>query len=237
VTADPLVLVAEVDRATERLLRTAATLDDTAVAGPSLLPGWTRGHVLTHLARNADSLVNLLTSARTGERVPQYPSRQAREDGIAAGAGRGAAEQVADLRAASARFAEAVAGMPPQAWTATVGDPDHPEPAARVPWRRLREVELHHVDLDAGYRPADWPAAFGQRLLHEVVTTVGGRPGAPALVLRPTDGPELTIGEPGAAPTVTGPVAAVVAWLTGRSGGEGLTVTPDGTLPTPPEWS
>ena len=54
-TADPLVLIAEVDRATARLLATARTLDDDAVRAPSPLPGWTRGHVLTHVARNADS--------------------------------------------------------------------------------------------------------------------------------------------------------------------------------------
>ncbi len=33
---------------------------------PSLLPGWTRGHVLTHIARNADSFVRVLEAARSG---------------------------------------------------------------------------------------------------------------------------------------------------------------------------
>ena len=51
--------------------RAAAELDPGQVAGPSRLPGWSRGHVLSHLARNADALVNLLTWARTGiEAVP-----------------------------------------------------------------------------------------------------------------------------------------------------------------------
>ncbi|TDB70584.1 maleylpyruvate isomerase N-terminal domain-containing protein, partial [Micromonospora sp. KC721] len=73
-TTDPLLLTGELADATARLLRTAETLDAQAVGAPSLLPGWTRGHVLTHLARNADGFVNLLTSARTGERIPQYAS-------------------------------------------------------------------------------------------------------------------------------------------------------------------
>ena len=49
------------------------------MAGPSLLPGWSRGHVLTHLARNADGAVNLLTWARTGVETPQYVSQEQRE--------------------------------------------------------------------------------------------------------------------------------------------------------------
>ena len=44
-------------------------------AGPSLLPGWTRAHVLAHVAGNADALVNLLTWARTGEETPMYASQ------------------------------------------------------------------------------------------------------------------------------------------------------------------
>src|SRR4051812_32675009 len=97
-TTDPLAMLAEVDRATKRLLTRLERLDDAAIAGPSLLPGWTRGHVLTHLARNADSYVNLLTWARTGVPTPQYPSPQARVADIEAGAGRPAVVQVADLR-------------------------------------------------------------------------------------------------------------------------------------------
>ncbi|MDP9404828.1 MAG: maleylpyruvate isomerase N-terminal domain-containing protein, partial [Actinomycetota bacterium] len=47
--------IALVAGATERLLTTTAGLGDDAVAGPSALPGWSVGHVLGHLARNADS--------------------------------------------------------------------------------------------------------------------------------------------------------------------------------------
>ena len=56
--------------ATERLLATADALTGDQVREPSLLPGWTRGHVLTHVARNADGLRNLLIWARTGTEIP-----------------------------------------------------------------------------------------------------------------------------------------------------------------------
>lgn len=236
-TSDPLLLTGELDEATARLLRTVAALGADDVAAPSLLPGWTRAHVLTHLARNADAFVNLLTSARTGEEIPMYASPEARSADIEAGAGRGPADLMDDLRRSAQRFTAAVAEMPVEAWGATVQARRGPWPAAMLVWGRLREVEVHHVDLGVGYRPADWPDAFAQRLLHEVATGLAGDPAAPAMVLR-FDGVrhELVVGDPEGAPTVTGPAPELAAWLTGRSAGEVLTVTPDGPLPTPPEW-
>lgn len=236
-TADPLSLLPEVDRATDRLLRTAQGLDEAAVSGPSLLPGWSRGHVLTHLARNADSCVNLLTWARTGVVTPAYRDPMQRERDIEAGAHRPLAEQVTDLRQAAARFAAAADEMPPEAWSALLDITGSPQPAAFVVWRRLREVEVHHVDLNAGYRPTDWPEAFSHRLLHEVVADMTGRDEFPPLVLRPGDaGHRLVVGEPDGAPTVSGPAWALAGWLIGRLPHDGLTVEPDVPLPTPPSW-
>ena len=63
--------LASVRDATERLLTAAAKLDNAAVTDQSRLPGWTRGHVLAHLARNADALVNVL------EGRPMYASAEA----------------------------------------------------------------------------------------------------------------------------------------------------------------
>jgi maleylpyruvate isomerase len=236
VTVDPLVLMTEVDRATERLLRTAADLDDAAVAAPSKLPGWTRGHVLTHVARNADAYTNLLIWARTGVETPPYATPTARAEGIEAGAGRSAAEQLADIRTAHGRFADAAAAMPVDSWAFVL--PVTGLPAAAVPWARLREVEVHHVDLAAGYTPDDWSEAFAQRLLREIVGKVSAAtPPPPALVLRP-DGVDhpLTIGRPDGAPTVAGPTRSLAAWLAGRGDGAGLEVSPDGPLPAPPKW-
>jgi maleylpyruvate isomerase len=239
VTYDPLALAVDVERATGRLLTNVATLDDAAVTGPSLLPGWTRGHVLTHLARNADGAVNLLTWARTGVETPQYASWDRREEDIAAGADRPVADQVADLTAASQRLARAVADMPPAAWANVVRWTGGGEaPAARVMWSRLREVEIHHVDLDIGYTPADWPEAFMLRMLRSLARDFGERDDGPRLVVRsPEVGPDLPIGSGASAPVVSGAGAAVVAWLIGRSNGETLTMAPPGPLPAVPTWS
>jgi maleylpyruvate isomerase len=233
-TADPLVLLPEIDRATARLLETARKLDDAAVAAPSLLPGWTRGQILTHLARSGDGCINLLTWARTGVETPAYATPEQRDTDIQAGAGRPAADILADVTAAARRFDEAVAQTPPQAWTATVVMRGKQIPAAYITWVRLREVEVHHVDLDAGYRTADWPDAFVHRLLHEVAADLAD--GMSPVRLHATDlDHELTIGRDPAT-TVSGPGHAIAAWLTGRDRGDGLTTTPEGPLPTVPIW-
>ncbi|MEV4349756.1 maleylpyruvate isomerase family mycothiol-dependent enzyme [Actinoplanes sp. NPDC049596] len=232
-TMDPLVLLTDVDRATEELLRTAADLDPAAVAQASLLPGWTVGHVLTHVARNADAYVNLLTWARTGVETPAYPSPEAREAGIQEGAGRPLREQLEDIRAAHDRFADAGAAMPAEAWAFFL--PATGQSAAAVPWARLREVTVHHVDLGLAYTPSDWSEAFSLRLLREIVTGAGA--GWPAMQLRPY-GIEhaLTIGAAENPPVIGGPTKSLAAWLAGRADGADLTVSPDGELPKPARW-
>jgi maleylpyruvate isomerase len=207
VTADPLILMPEVERATSRLLDTVRKLDDTALGAPSLCAGWTRGHVVAHLARNAFGYVNLFAWARTGVETPMYPSREARDADIEAGAFRPLDEQLADLVAAHAAFVAALDEMPPSAWSAVVRlGGGTPVPAAMVVWSRLCEVEIHHVDLSAGYAPADWPPGFATRLLHELTVPAG----------------------------VTGPDYALAAWLLGR--GDGAELTAPGGLPPVPDW-
>lgn len=137
--------------ATARLTGDVSRLTDADVREPSLLPGWTRGHVLTHLARNAEGGARLLGWARTGIPSYEYPSVAARAAAIEAGAARSAAVLVADVRATATALAEAAAQMPPGAWqnlvTWTTGQQT---PAEMVARSRLAEVLIHHVDLVAG---------------------------------------------------------------------------------------
>jgi maleylpyruvate isomerase len=158
----------QIDRATERLLGTIGGLTDDDIRQASLLPGWTRGHVLTHIARTGDALCNLLRWARTGVPTPAYPSQQARDAAIETGAGRGVAELLADVTKSAGDFRSEATDMPEQAWQRMVRVLDYNEfPASQVLVRRLVEVELHHVDLDAGYGPGDWPTRFAELDLGE----------------------------------------------------------------------
>src|SRR3954452_11064204 len=81
-----------------RLFATIDGLGEDGVRAPSRLPGWTVGHLLTHIARNADSLTRRMVAAARDEIGDQYPGGAAgRAAEIEAGAGRPAAELVADV--------------------------------------------------------------------------------------------------------------------------------------------
>jgi maleylpyruvate isomerase len=232
--------LASIAAATGRLLATAGMLADAQVREPSLLPGWTRGHVLTHIARNADGLANLLRGAQTGIEAPMYASAEARAAAIEAGAGRTAASLAADVAAAADAFASQAAGLPAQAWAAQVRRlAGPPFPAYGVLQIRLSEVEIHHVDLAAGYQPGDWPDGFVTDALARVADSFAGRADTPACLVAPDGaGAVFRIGRDGPAPAqVHGPPATLLAWLTGRGRGDGLRVTGDDpTLPVLPAW-
>ena len=71
----PIELLAEFHASTDRLLAglDADSWTDTDVAAPSRCDGWTRGHVLSHIARNADGITGTLEGALRGEIVARYP--------------------------------------------------------------------------------------------------------------------------------------------------------------------
>lgn len=241
--SDPAALQDQVAAAGRRVLATATRISDGEVAGPSLLPGWSRGHVLTHIARNADGLRNLLIWARTGTETPQYASPQAREDAIRAGAARTSAELAADISASAEAFLGTASTLGAAAWQASVAGLRGPaHPAWVVLWRRLSELEIHHVDLDAGYGPDDWPGSFVRELLGEVSMAFDGRDEAePAELTDMTTGLTYRIGTAGATAAeprcfVSGPGGPLLAWLLGRGDGTELTVQPGGRLPAVPAW-
>jgi maleylpyruvate isomerase len=204
-------------------------LSDADLAADSALPGWSRAHVVAHLARNADALVNLLTWARTGVETPMYPSRAARDAGIEATAALPPAELRSDYVASCARLSHEIETMPAEAWTAQVrSGQGAPIPAADVPWMRAKEVWVHGTDLDAGLAFADLPADFCTALVDDVLGLFAARDQSPDVAVVATDVDRTwSYGDA----TVEGPVSAVAAWLT-RGDGSGL----DGDVPPLPAW-
>jgi maleylpyruvate isomerase len=166
--------------ATAALIKNISKVTEADARGVSLLPGWTRGLVLTHLARNAEGGVRLLDWARTGVPGYEYPSAAARAAAIDDGASRPAEILIADVGATAAAFAGAVAAMQPGDWqqliTWTIGGQTRAEHVAHS---RLGEVLIHHVDLDLGYRPGSWPAAFVREMFPAVVRRLTERGLAP----------------------------------------------------------
>ena len=177
-----------------RLLDTAGSLDEAGVRAPSRLEGWSVGHVLTHLARNADSHTRMLRAALRGEAVEQYAGgSDERAGAIAAGGHRLEAELKVDLVRATSELEDAWAAMTPMAWDGHGLSRGRPWPCRALPYFRWREVEIHHVDLGTGYEPDDWPEEYVRRELPRLLATVPGR--LPDPVQR----------------------RGLLAWLTGRS--------------------
>jgi maleylpyruvate isomerase len=204
---------------TELLTSTVDELTDEELAGPSLLPGWTRAHLVGHLARNADALVNLLDWARTGVETPMYPNPESRQDDIERSAKQPPAELRADLSNGIVRLDEAVRAMPEDAWQAEVRtNRGRPVPGAEVPWMRVREVWVHTVDLAGAATFADVPTDVGAALLTDAFFFAGRQPEAPAVRLVATDAElELRLGNPGGEPTeVRAPVRELLPWALGR---------------------
>ncbi|MEU5364456.1 maleylpyruvate isomerase family mycothiol-dependent enzyme [Streptomyces sp. NPDC005925] len=213
--------------ATERLLDAVGKLDNASVTESSRLPGWTRGHVLAHLARNADALVNVLRGR------PMYVSAEARDADIERDAPRALDAHLTDVRDSAARFQDT--GAAPADWSRTVelrnGVTDT---AARVPFRRWVEVELHHVDLGIGYELDDLPEEFTQRETGFLADRFAGHPDVPPTRLSDGTRAWRTGREAGGAQTtVTGSPADLLGWLAGRRDGSALTAV-GGPLPALP---
>lgn len=234
----PTAHIRAVDHATQRLLEVADGLDESAARTASLLPGWTRAHVLTHLARNADALVNLLTWARTGVEHPMYASKEDRDADIHKGAARHLRLILEDLAAAAGRFGHAVRTMPSDGWAAEVASATGKRiPAPEIPRMRLLEVWVHLADLDHGVTFDDIPQDDLEGLINDGVRQFAGRADLPSLSLRTDfdDGrsSEWQLGN-GDSPAheVRGRLGAVLGWLLGRTGPERLTGNP----PDLPRW-
>ncbi|MFD7263566.1 maleylpyruvate isomerase family mycothiol-dependent enzyme [Streptomyces sp. NPDC059874] len=219
-----------VRESTDRLLTAVAKLDNAALAEESLLPGWTRGHILAHLARNADALVNVF------EGRPMYESATGRDADIERDAGRPLEEQLTDVRDSAARFL--ATSEPDQDWSRTVelrnGVTDL---ASNVPFRRWVEVELHHVDLNIGYELSDLPEEFTDREIAFLADRWSGRPEVPPVTLKTYHGDQVwhTGGSEGTPVTLTGSPDELLGWLAGRGlKGAHLTLEAGDSLPELP---
>jgi maleylpyruvate isomerase len=201
---------------------------DADVHSPSLLPDWTRGHVLTHIARNADGIARTLSGALRGERLERYPDGVAgRNADIEAGAGRPVGELLLDVEQSADRLDRLFAAVADQdGWDLECDD----RTAGEYVSGRWREVEIHRVDLGGSFGASDWPAAFVRYLLPQLLAGLDERvPAGTAVRIEVTPEDSVTTdlggsvwtcgdGEPAA---VTGPDWAVLAWLLGRSAAAG----------------
>jgi maleylpyruvate isomerase len=148
---------------------------------------------------------------------------------------------VAELREWIAESATALVGdldtLPGTSWDAKIITAQGlTRPAREIPWMRVREVYVHTVDLGAGTSFADLPADFNAALLDDITARRSSVGKSPALTVTASDtGRSWTVTGATDPVAVTGSVADLTAWLSGRplSGLAGPAGTP---LPELPAW-
>jgi maleylpyruvate isomerase len=219
---DVLAQRAAIDAATEQLMVGLAGLDDALAAAPSRLPGWNRAMLITHLARNADGIRGMIAGAAEGHVAAMYPAGPAgREADIAAGRQRRAAALLDDLRHAATRLREWCGFLDQAQWQLPGLAPSGEVPLWCMLVARWREVEVHHLDLDLGYDPSDWPEDFVVSELDAAAADMPRRlPTGVSLRLVATDGlgswDGQGAGETNSDFTVAAPGYALLAWLLER---------------------
>lgn len=226
-THDELTVVRDlVAHATQRLLGDTIGLSDEQWREPSRLPDWTRGHVATHLARNADAIRRLATWAASGRRQEMYASAGARDAEIEQGSARPGLELQVDLDTSAGLLTESFGALDQSdQWSEQVeGRGGRLVPARLLPLMRLAEIVLHHIDLDCGYDAGDVEPDTALWLLQLAAHRMSALPDYPPLTLQPDGADPVEVG-PAAAErvTVSGPAAALLGLVTRRGDASGLT--------------
>lgn len=200
------VPVLETTFAHRRFIAAVSGLTPAELAMPTALPGWTRGHVIAHVADGIRAFAELTEAALRGEIVPLFPGgvdeRNTRIEKFAA------APDLMDRLEDGIRGLEAAwARAQPADWRRPVrfrnGD------LAGTVFARWRETWIHLVDCAVGVTPADWPEPLAAHAIDFLVTRV---PDGVALVATdtghrwgPADGEQ-----------VSGTVRDLAAWVAGR---------------------
>ncbi|MGW0173301.1 maleylpyruvate isomerase family mycothiol-dependent enzyme [Rhodococcus sp. NPDC003322] len=212
-----------------------AGLDEAGLAAPSGLPGWSRRHLVAHVAANAEALGNLVHWAESGITTPMYASPDARAQGIEEGARRPAAELLSWAPASAEKLEAEMDRLTDEQWSRPIVTAQgRTVPATEIPWLRTREVCVHAVDLGTGTTFADLPADFLAALGDDIVAKRSAAP-AVALRLEATDA-DIAWDLPGtdAAVTVAAPLADLIAYLSGRAAD--LSTTDGSPAPALPAW-
>ena len=221
-------------RGTAYFAQRLADLSDRDLDADSLLPGWSRRHLVAHVGYNAAALCRLMDWASTGTETPMYASadQRAREIDEGSSLNAGALRNLFDHTVA--RLDAKWRHLPPAAWSTQVRTAQgRVVPATETVWMRTREVWIHAVDLGSGGRFGDFPPVVLKSLLADIVDAWRRNDRGAGLVLT-VDGCRPIVLPPGPrTTTVSGPLPAVVRWAAGR-GTVGVSI--DGDAEGPPRW-
>jgi maleylpyruvate isomerase len=246
-TTDPQLTAAllQARRGTAFFARKLNELSDAELDEESLLPGWTRRHIAAHVGYNARAIARLIEWAATGVETPMYPSPGARNDEISFGATLSPIALRNLFDHSAVHLSVEWRDLPAQAWEREVRTAQgRLVPASETIWMRSREVWVHAVDLNNGAAFSDIPQNVLTRLLDDITSAWASRGtdeglvvqvGPPVIAAPVPPVHQSSLGTPAEAPiTVTGSLAGLVRWATGRGivevaaskGGVALAKTP-----------
>jgi len=226
----PHDLLAGVYGAHRRLLGLAAAVDDETLSRPSLLPGWTIGHVLTHLADGARTQADLVDTAAESSATTRATAAEpvpARLNGRSAAAA-GPPEAIRDdLATAIARLERSWDQTHVDVWRTgygfTAGTDRRGEPVtlADLVFLRWREVEIHGIDLGLTDRGgpgwADLPAPYVDAEWAWTTARLAVRlPPGVSVLLAPGDRPSRAFGVGSRPAVISAPTVETLRWLLGR---------------------
>ncbi len=213
-------------------MATIASLTDDELAKPTHCEGWTRAHLIAHLALDADAMAHLVTWAVTGQETPAYESREKRDAGIEATAGL-SAELVKTLEQAEARLLEAFRSLRDGVQVETVSTPFSGDVNVfSLPVLRTTEIIVHHDDLDTTW---EWHEADPDATVDAIevcVHRLQEHPDSPGLQIVALEGEEWTVGD--GSHRIEGYYEALLPFLAREQVEEGL--RHEGDLPRLPPW-
>jgi maleylpyruvate isomerase len=227
--------VEEVANAEALVAQFVKGLSDEEVAADSLLPDWSRGHVLSHLANNARGLSNLIEWALTGVQKDMYVSVEQRGLDIENDAKRPGKEIVADYLEQSKIFAanlERLMAGPLLADEVVLGNGSHVHPH-EISTLRERELLVHLVDLGLDYKANDWTFEFSIKTLKSV--SAGKRKERVNFRLL-IAGDHTWTGDQNGMVDIFGTPQSLAAWLMGREPDDKLVTSDSSPLGKPPVW-
>lgn len=177
-------MISTLIQASETFTDAAISLSITQVGEPSLLPGWSRGHVVAHVVLNAEGFIEVAQALNAAQPALMYPAGAEARDSAIDDLARAPIEQLLlRLDSANTQFLQWWDPEPPTGPAATAEG--HPTFASTtVLQRRIRELQVHLVDLNLdGFGIEDWTNSFVNADLELQWPTVAHRTSQPVRVV------------------------------------------------------
>lgn len=186
--------LSRLNRETSLMLATIGELTAEQLVAESRCAGWSRAHVIAHLASNGRTLVKLVDWTLTGQPQQLYASTEARNQEIAQLAALPAAELITRFSEAAAYFSEQSERLSGELAVAEVDLHGKIIPASAIVALRIAEIVIHHDDLQAGWSLQSAEPASLEDGIEAAVRTMRVKK-APGMTLLTDEGDRWVVGD------------------------------------------